>query len=214
MKKYICQVLCCMAFLSFALPLYLLAGEPRPEDIAARVVKTFRKAGGIEMTFSIKSDAGMSAGHICLKGGKFFLETEGIKTWFDGHTQWSYVEENGEVNISEPTPQELQTINPYALLQLYKEGYTLRLGKASLEGSRAVYELVMTATDANQDFRHIDVLVDRENYRPLKISFLMQGNDDRTTVVMSSYKDNQDYSDDMFVFDVKAYPDAEIIDLR
>ena len=61
-----------------------------------------------------------------LKGNKFCLESGGIKTWFDGKTQWSYVEQNEEVNVSSPTPEEIQSVNPYALLTAYKKGFNYR----------------------------------------------------------------------------------------
>ena len=61
-----------------------------------------------------------------LKGNRFYLNSGGIQSWFDGTTQWSYLESSEEVNVSNPTPDELQTINPYALLSIYKSGYNYK----------------------------------------------------------------------------------------
>ena len=62
-----------------------------------------------------------------LKGNRFYLNSGGIQSWFDGTTQWSYLESSEEVNVSNPTPEELQTINPYALLSIYKSGYNYKV---------------------------------------------------------------------------------------
>ena len=64
-----------------------------------------------------------------MKGDKFLLETEGVTTWFDGRTQWSYLASSDEVNVSEPTLEELQSINPYSWLSLYKQDYKLKVAK-------------------------------------------------------------------------------------
>ena len=166
------------------------------------------------MSFTIEAPEGASEGKILLKGEKFRLETGGITTWFDGQTQWSYVEVNDEVNVSEPTPQELQSINPYALLQLYKQGYALQMGSVTELNAKPVYEVILTAEDKTADFRQISVLVDRQTYRPLRISFVQQGNNALTTVSLASFRDRQSYDDRQFVFDAAAYPSAEVIDLR
>ena len=102
-----------------------------------RVADTFRQAEGVEIAFEVRAPEGTSEGRIRLKGEKFRLDTEGITTWFDGRTQWTYLENSDEVNVSEPTAEELQSINPYAWLSLYKNGYTLKMGEQGPSGQRA-----------------------------------------------------------------------------
>ena len=41
-----------------------------------------------------------TSGTFTLKGTKFFLEMDAMKVWFDGKTQWSYVQQNNEVSIT------------------------------------------------------------------------------------------------------------------
>ena len=88
------------------LALPMVAQEPDAKDILDRTADAFRREGGVKIGFSVRAPEGNSNGTICLKGDKFLLETEGMKTWFDGRTQWSYLASSDEINVSEPTPEE------------------------------------------------------------------------------------------------------------
>ena len=103
--------------LLFAVP--MSAQQPDAKNILERTAEAFRKAGGVKLAFTVNEQQGSYAGVLYLEGEKFVVETEGMKTWFDGHTQWSYVASADEVNVSEPTQEELQTVllprNEYAL---------------------------------------------------------------------------------------------------
>ena len=117
MKKYIFSVL--IALLS--LPVIAQQQQSQAKSILDKTAEAFRKAGGVKADFTVKviTDGlieGVEHGTIQLKGEKFVLKTTDIVTWFDGKTQWSYVAKNDEVNVSNPTQEELQQINPYTFL--------------------------------------------------------------------------------------------------
>ena len=100
----------------FGLALPLSAQKLDAQDILDRTATAFRQAGGIQADFTVQTYAkgalqGSSVGTIRLKGEKFLLDADGVKTWFDGRTQWSYLTNSDEVNVSEPTPEELQKEN-------------------------------------------------------------------------------------------------------
>lgn len=205
------RLLLALWMLCLALP--ILAQQPDAKDIMERTAEAFRNAGGIKAAFTVRSPQGTSNGAICLKGEKFLLETEGMTTWFDGKTQWTYVESNDEVNISEPTLEELQSINPYALLYMYKQGYKLKLGKLNNDQDKSTYKVVLTSTDRKQDLQCIILYVAKKTLRPLRVS-MAQRNGDTVVIIINSYQTGQTYPDSLFVFDKKAYPAAEVIDLR
>ena len=75
--------------LLFAVP--MSAQQPDAKNILERTAEAFRKAGGVKLAFTVNEQQGSYAGVLYLEGEKFVVETEGMKTWFDGHTQWSYV---------------------------------------------------------------------------------------------------------------------------
>ena len=120
MRKYIFSVL--IALLS--LPVIAQQQQSQAKVILDKTAEAFRKAGGVKADFTVKAVTnglveGVENGTIQLKGEKFVLKTSDIITWFDGKTQWSYMVRNDEVNVSTPTQEELQQINPYTFLYMY-----------------------------------------------------------------------------------------------
>lgn len=172
------------------------------------------KMGGIKAVFTLQADGRQPVkGILCMKGNKFFLEAAGMQTWFDGRTQWSYVPANEEVTVSQPTAEELQSINPYTLLYIYKQGYGLTLGKTNRLRDKSVNEIVMTADNARQPLQHIVLYIDKATNLPLQIHTTGRGGE-KTVVDIILCHTGQTYNDDFFTFDVQAHPDVEVIDLR
>ena len=192
----------------------MVAQQPDARDILDRAADAFRREGGVKITFSVRAPEGNTNGSIRLKGDKFLLETEGVTTWFDGRTQWSYLASSDEVNVSEPTPEELQSINPYSWLSLYKQDYKLKVAKTGNVSDDTAYKVVMNATKRSQDMQCIILYIEKGSFRPLKLSMVQRGSKDASVVFINSYQTGKNYDDSLFVFDRKAYPTAELVDLR
>lgn len=192
----------------------MVAQQPDARDILDRAADAFRREGGVKITFSVRAPEGNTNGSIRLKGDKFLLETEGVTTWFDGRTQWSYLASSDEVNVSEPTPEELQSINPYSWLSLYKQDYKLKVAKTGNASDDTAYKVVMNATKRSQDMQCIILYIEKGSFRPLKLNMVQRGSKDAAVVFINSYQTGKNYDDSLFVFDRKAYPTAELVDLR
>lgn len=187
------------------------AQQEAARNVLCRAADAFRKAGGVSASFTVRSAEGDSSGTIRLKGEKFVLEAGGMTTWFDGHTQWTYLPESDEVNISEPTSEELQTLNPYVWLSLYQQGYDLALLPADASD---VYRVEMKAQSADAQVERLVIELGKKDYKPVRFSLALAGNVEPTLITVRDYRTGQVYPDAMFVFDQQAHPTAEIIDLR
>lgn len=204
----------CLLWVMFVMP-QAMAQQTDAKKIMEEVEAGFRKAGGLRIGFSMQASSGQSSGTIELKDEKFVLYAGGVTTWFDGHTQWSYLVSAGEVNISEPTPEELQTLNPYAWLSLYRNGYRAQLLQPVRAGDASRYygvQLTAPAAGGSMEALSITLYVQKNTYRPARI-VLQQGGED-VEIVVENYEDGLLWSDSHFVFDASKYPDAEVIDLR
>ena len=215
MRKYIFSVL--IALLS--LPVIAQQQQSQAKSILDKTAEAFRKAGGVKADFTVKAVTnglveGAENGTIQLKGEKFVLKTTDIVTWFDGRTQWSYVAKNDEVNVSNPTQEELQQINPYTFLYMYQKGFSYKLGTMKTFRGKAIWEVVLTAKDKAQDLERITLYVTKEGYEPLYILLQQRAHPTRNAITVTGYQTGQKYADTLFTFDRKQYPSAEIIDLR
>lgn len=179
-------------------------------DVLHRSAEAFRQAGGVEVRFSVRSSEGYSTGTIRLKGEKFVLDAGGMTTWFDGHTQWTYLASADEVNITEPTAEELQGINPYAWLSLYDRGYALRL----LQGDGKNYEVEMKATAADAQIVRLVARIDKTTWLPVGVSLTLAGSTEPVVITVRDCRTGLTWPERFFVFDSQAHPTADVIDLR
>lgn len=177
----------------------------------------FEKGGGVSAQFTAASfsngqSQGSTSGTMRIKGKKFQLKTDNIITWFDGKTQWSYLKQNDEVNVSTPTAAELQSMNPYAILGIYKKGYNYSMQEGTLRG-KGVYTVHLTAQQKSNEIQEILLDVEKGSYTPYCIRF-RQKNGTWTRIVVKNFKNKQKFSDSEFTFPKEAYPNAEVIDMR
>lgn len=183
-------------------------------DSAAAHLKS---AGGIKTMFTAtsligKQVQGSTNGTMYLKGNKFQMTTPAILTWFDGKTMWSMQQGDNEVTMTEPTGEELQDVNPYAFLAIYKKGFNYHMKKGKLINGKQGYKIYMTADNAAQEIREIYIEIDN-NYNPVRVS-ARRGKDEWSRVVLNDFSTGEKLSDADFTFPKADYPKALIIDLR
>jgi outer membrane lipoprotein-sorting protein len=195
----------------FAIIMMLLLSVGAQAESAKRILDkaaaTVSNPGGVQAHFQIISKQfGSTEGDIAVKGRKFHATTPDATIWFDGKTQWTYMKGNDEVNISNPTEAQLQAINPYNFINIYKKGYKLEAKKVE-----HFYEVHLIPTDKNRKIQEMYIVVDETSYHPTHVK--MKQKDKWSTIVISRLK-TASLSDDLFKFNSKDFPQAEIIDLR
>lgn len=156
---------------------------------------------------------GSAQGTICIQGKKLYVSTPEIITWFDGETQWSYVIENEEVNISTPTAEEQQTMNPYYFLNLYNDGYKFKIEETTLRG-KDCYEITLTAKAKDKTPHDIILNIDMTDFSPMCIRTRMKKKNKWTRISIYNYEGGKSFPSYFFEFNQDNYPDVEIIDLR
>ena len=100
------------------------------KSVLDKAAQTITVKEGVKANFKMTGSHGHTSGTILIKGKKFHATTTVATIWFDGKTQWTYMKNNDEVNISTPTEAQLQAINPYNFINLYKNGYASTLNKS------------------------------------------------------------------------------------
>ena len=163
-------------------------------------------ASGATANFTMSGKYGQSSGTVSIKGNKFLARTSQAIVWYDGKTQWTYVKDNDEVNVSNPNEAERQAMNPYQFINLYKTGFNL-----SLSTSGNNYQVHLTAQDKKRTIQEMYILINKSTYKPAQVKMRQQNG--WTTINISNFR-NANLSDAAFRFNAKDYPNAELIDLR
>ena len=161
---------------------------------------------GITASFTLKGGQMNDKGSISIKGKKFQIKTSNVIIWFDGKTQWSYVSKNDEVNVSTPNESQLQALNPYNFIYMYKKGYNSTMAK---KGGN--YEVHLTSTDKKKSVQEMYILIHPQTYIPSEIR--IKHSKGWNTIEVSNVK-KANLSDEIFHFNSKDFPTAEVIDLR
>ena len=162
---------------------------------------------GVQADFTmISAQYGDSSGKISVKGRMFTATTSMATLWFDGKTLWTYMANNDEVNVTTPSESQLQVMNPYNFINMYKKGF-----KYTMTQSGDAYQVHLTATDDAKKVREMFITVDKKTYHPIEVKLLQKQK--WTTFITKNLKTVK-LSDAAFRFNSKDFPTAEVIDLR
>lgn len=188
-------------------------------SILDKAASAYENSNGMSASFTLNTRSDVQKvsesfeGTIHMKGDKFTLVTPDIITWFDGTTQWTYVERNEEVNVSTPTGDELQFTNPALLLRMYKKGFTPKyLGESTASNGKAAYDIELTPKKKG-DITRVELQIEKFSGFPVSIKVEAK-NGVSNTIYISNLKTGVNQPDGFFVFKESDYPDAEVIDLR
>ena len=193
--------------------------DPKALEVLNKASIAYNKAGGVKAGFIIKVLAKGGtvkdnlSGSIYLKGSKFKLETGDMTTWFDGTNQWVYILSNNEVNLSKPNSKELLMINPVNVFQLYQHGYNSKLLADKAENGKKLHQVELRPYTKTENVLSIVASFEKGTFRPVSI-IITNKDKSGSRISIGSYLTGQAYSDLMFVFQPKDYPNTEVVDLR
>ena len=175
-------------------------------QVLDRAAQKLTAKSGVKADFKASMPQGTITGTIAIKGNKFMATTQHTKVWFDGKTQWTYMMRNDEVNVSNPKDNELQSLNPYNFINMYKKGY-----KSTMRKDGNSYVVHLTADSKSKKVQELFITVDSKSYSPTQVKML-QGK--KWTTFDVSNLTQQSLPDSYFRFNAKDFPTAEVIDLR
>ncbi len=184
----------------------LTAYSQSAKEVLDKAAAAVSNKSGVTASFTLKGGQMKDKGTIKIKGKKFQATTPDVIIWFDGKTQWTYVKKNEEVNVSTPNEQQLQSLNPYNFIYMYKKGYTYTMTKKA-----AGYEVHLTATNKQLTAQEMYIIVNPKTYIPSQIR--VKHPKGWNTIEVTDFKKAK-LADGIFRFNSKDFPQAEVIDLR
>lgn len=153
-------------------------------------------------------------GTIYMKGDMYKLEIAGQTIINNGETQWTFMEEVNEVQISEPTANEDgEALTPYQMLTTYGDKYKVRYIKEEKIDGKTVQVVDLYPKKGGTAFYRTRIFVDK-NTKDVVSSTLSDRNGGNYTYKVNSFKTNLALSKTDFTFDKAKHPGVEVIDLR
>ncbi len=175
------------------------------KEVLDKTAAAVSNKSGVTASFTLKGGQMSDNGTISIKGRMFQVTTPDAIIWFDGKTQWTYMKKNDEVNIANPTEAEIQAINPYNFIYMYKKGYSY-----TMEKKGGNYEVHLQQTQ-RKGLREMYIVINAKTYIPSQIR--IHHKKGWNTIDIRDFK-KANLSDSMFRFNSKDFPNAEVIDLR
>lgn len=195
--------------LLFFCPIGMYGAQPSAQSSINRMIEAMKKHPSFDIIFTVWQNSSSSSGSMSVAGNMFHLSMPEMKIWYDGKYQWAYAPSAGEVNITEPTSEELAESNPLSLLSGLNRNFTFRRLKASAGEERI--ELLPKKKSSN--FSSAILVLHSATALPKELT-VKDNAGHVVTVKISSLKGGKTKPQGAFRFDQKKYPGVEVIDLR
>ncbi len=197
-----------LTLLAIMLVIPTIKGETAQQVVNA-VINSYNKSKIVAADYTLTANGMNSSGVIIMSQQRFTIQSEPIKCWYDGKTQWSYLSQVGEVNITEPTAEELVMTNPYAALKKIDSNYVADL---AVEGGN--YKLTLVPKTNTEFATQIVLTINKSTKQITKALFHNQDNS-KYIITIGNYRTDSKYTDKVFSYDPSQLPaGVPVIDLR
>jgi outer membrane lipoprotein carrier protein len=195
------------------LPSILFAQDPKAKQILDELSDKTKAYTSIEAKFtntfsSTVTDINESqSGKLYLMDDAYRLEMEGQTIICDGETNWIYLEDEEEVNITERDDEENE-LNPSKIFTIYEQGYKYKFVKEDQKS----YHIDLFPKESGP-FSKVELFINKSKMQISSFNMIdKQGS--HYKYVIDSFITNQKMEKDFFVFKILDHPDVDVIDLR
>ena len=190
-----------------------LSAQGTAEVWINKAVALFQNKGA-EVIFHINEEGFHLNGKLLMEGNSYHFDTDEMKVWFDGTTQWTmqFDDDYKELYISNPSPEDQQSINPYLLLKNYKKHFTASDGSEKMMSGKPVHEVILTAKDDQQELTSLRVYIKSDGHIA---ALLLDFPDDREYKIdVRSMRSGLTFPKNTFIYQPENHPVDEVIDMR
>ncbi|MFZ9969213.1 MAG: LolA family protein [Bacteroidia bacterium] len=196
----------------------IASGDAESKAILSKLSKNYRSMKSMQALVSLELQGGPGQvkekrkGKLYLRGKQYRIDMGEQLIVCDGRSSWTYLKELNEVNISrhEPTPEQ---ITPDNLFTMYEKGFDSFLESESVAGKSLVSLIDLIPQNKSLSYFKVRLYVDCKN-NLIQKAVVFDKSGVQYTYQISEFKVNPKLRDDLFVFNVKAYPNVEVVDMR
>lgn len=194
-------------------PSLLFAQDQKAKSILDRLSEKTKSFSTIEAHFtntftSSVTDVNESqSGKLYLKDDAYRLELDGQTIICDGETNWIYLEDDEEVNITEIDDEENE-MNPSKIFTIYEQGYKYQFVKEDKQN----YHIDLFPKESGP-FSKVELIINKSKLQISSFTMIdKQGSHFSYTI--NTLITNKEINSDFFVFKTSDYPNVDVIDLR
>lgn len=187
-----------------------MQAQQTADGLLQQIASKLTQPKQVEANYAISGSGGSASGSVLLSGSRFRMTSPQLVTWFDGKTQWTYAVAQQEVNITEPTAEELQQVNPLLIINSFRRNYTAHIDKAPAGTKR----VKLKAKSAKAGIQQAVVTVNATTLLPQEIQVTMSNRQTLTIKISGIKTSAKAPAASAFTFNRKAYPKVEVVDLR
>ena len=202
-----------LIYFLFLFPCVILAQDQKAKSILDQLSDKTKSYSSIEAKFtntfsSMVTDINESqSGTLYLKDDAYRLEMEAQTIICDGETNWIYLADDQEVNITEIDDDENE-LNPSKIFTIYENGYKYKFVKE--DGKNYHIDLF---PEESGPFTKVELFINKSKMQISSFTMIdKQGS--HYKYVIDSFVTNKEMKNDFFVFKTADYPNVDVIDLR
>ena len=210
-KPTIASVIMCIMMLFVALP---TSAQGAAEVWLNKAADKLRNKGA-EISFRV-SEEGIQhiSGKLLMDGEKFFYDTDEMKIWYDGTTQWTLQmgSDYNELYINNPSIEEQRNINPYLLLNSYKAHFAVVDGGEKTYNGKPVHMVTLKPNDNSLEGTSFNIYITSDGN--LALLELIASDDQAYKIEIRSMRNALTFPKETFTYSSKDFPADEVVDMR
>jgi outer membrane lipoprotein-sorting protein len=202
-----------LIYFLFLFPCVIFAQDQKAKTILDQLSDKTKSYTSIEAKFtntfsSTVTDINESqSGTLYLKEDAYRLEMEAQTIICDGETNWIYLPDDEEVNITEIDDEENE-LNPSKIFTIYENGYKYKFVRE--DGKNYHIDLF---PEESGPFTKVELFINKSKMQISSFTMIdKQGS--HFKYVIDSFVTNKAMNNDFFVFKTSDYPNVDVIDLR
>lgn len=215
MKKVILLIIASIASL-----MMLAQGSVPQMEILDQVAVKTEKYVGLKIDFTMYVENLHNAkrdsykGNAIYKQGLYKMDIMGQVVYSDGKTNWTYLKDADEINITNNSENEAFMTNPQAILKDYKSKFKVNYISDKFEKNRALMEFDFYPKQIeNKKYSKITIRIDKTKKQIFSVRYV--GKDGVNYLVeIDKMLENPTIADTEVKFNKASYPGAELIDMR
>ena len=188
-------------------------------DLLNKMSNIYKNSTGTEICLKIELEDGQSGttnsikGTLKTQGKKFVLETSLGNMTFDGKYSWIYNKSANEITVSTPAIEDVEGLDPIAIMDSYKKGYTISAPEYKTENGKEIAVISLYPENKENPIFKSTISINTKTYEPIGVS-THNKNGMISTIYITKLKTNLNYKPNELDFDTAKYPKAMLIDLR